>query len=40
LDGFHRQGLLDAFAIPKDRALRLLARMLFEALLDARPSIG
>ena len=39
LDGFHRQGLLDAFAIPKDVALRLRARMLFEALLDARHRI-
>src|SRR5262245_54162794 len=34
LAGFHRQGLLEAFAIPKDIALRPLARMLLQALLD------
>src|SRR6266566_2120374 len=40
LDRFHRQGLLRAFAVPKDIALRSGARMMLQALLDTRHRIG
>ena len=39
LDRFDRQGLLGAFAVPKDIALRPCTRMLFQALLDTRHRI-
>ena len=39
LDRFDGEGLLGAFAVPKDRALRPCTRMLFQALLDTRHRI-
>ena len=39
LDRFHREGLLDAFAIPKDIALRPRPWMLLQTLLDTGHSI-
>src|SRR6266403_224900 len=39
LNRFHRQGLLGAFAIPKDIALRLCSWMLRQTLLDTRHGV-
>ena len=40
LDRFDRQGLLNAFAVPKDLALGSVARMLFQALVETGHHIG
>src|SRR4030095_2368810 len=40
LDRFDRQGLLGAFAVPKDIALCLCTWMLLQTLLDTRHRIG
>src|SRR5262245_54829285 len=40
LNGFHREGLRGAFAVPKDIALRAYPGMLRQTLLDTRHRIG